>query len=295
MLRVLCVCTGNTCRSPMAEALLQREADRLGLPVSVSSAGLAAFSGDPASEHAVSVMAELGVDLSGHRARAVTPCLLEENDCVICMSERHRAALLPFVPAEKLVVPPGGIPDPFGGDEICYRRTRDALRAFLCQWLRAVSAPEVSLMTAADVPVVAALEKACFSTPWGEESIRAELENGNARVWVLSVCREIVGSVGVHTVLDEAEVMNVAVSPLFRRRGFGRLLLETALAYCKERGCAFLALEVRESNEAALALYCALGFTVCGRRKNYYQQPTEDALLLRCTLSEKKDDPLCES
>lgn len=295
MLRVLCVCTGNTCRSPMAEALLQREADRLGLPVSVSSAGLAAFPGDPASAHAVSVMAELDVDLSGHRARAVTPYLLAESDYVICMSESHRAALLPYVPAEKLVVLPGGVPDPFGGDEERYRATRDALQAFLCAWLAEVAAPVLAPLTEADLPAAAALEKACFSTPWSEESLRGELQNENARVWTLSVCREIVGYIGVHLVQDEAEVMNLAVLPAFRRRGFGRRLLQTALAFCRENGCVRLFLEVRESNEAALALYRSLGFTVCGRRKHYYQQPPEDALLLQCALSGEKDDPLCES
>ncbi len=295
MLHVLCVCTGNTCRSPMAELLLQTEADRLGLPVSVSSAGLAAFPGDPASANAVSVMAELGADLSAHRARAVTFYLLDESDFVICMSERHRAALLPYVSEEKLVVPPGGVPDPFGGDESVYRAARDALRAFLCGWLREIAAPALAPLCISDVPAVAALEKACFSTPWSENSLRGELENPNALVWVLRVCKEIVGYIGVHIAADEAEVMNVAVLPAFRRRGFGRLLLQTARARCEELGCACLWLEVRESNEPALALYRALGFAVCGRRKNYYQEPTEDALLLRCLLSGEKGEPPCES
>ena len=295
MLRVLCVCTGNTCRSPMAQSLLQTEIDRRGLPVAVSSAGLAAFPGDPATDHAVTVMAETGADLGAHRARPVTPYLLDESDYVICMSESHRAALLPYVPAEKLVVPPGGVPDPFGGDEETYRRTRDALQAFLLPWLDRVAQPVIAPLCEETVPAVAALEPRCFSTPWSEESIRAELKNEQAHLWTLSVCREVVGYIGIHLVLDEASVMNLAVDPAFRRKGYGKALLQTAVVFCERERCAFLTLEVRAGNDAAIALYRAMGFTERGRRKNYYQQPTEDALLLTRDFPEEKDDPSCES
>ena len=295
MLRVLCVCTGNTCRSPMAQALLQREADRLGLPVAVSSAGFAAFPGDSVSENTVTVMAETDIDLSAHRARALTPYLLDESDYVICMSESHRAALLPFVSKEKLVVPPGGVPDPFGGDEAVYRATRDVLEAFLIPWLHNVAQPVIEPLTEETVPAVAALERQCFSTPWSEESIRAELKNEQAHLWTLSVCRDVVGYIGLHLVLDEASVTNLAVAPAFRRKGYGKALLQTAVAFCEEQCCAFLTLEVRAGNTGAIALYSAMGFTERGRRKNYYQQPTEDALLLTRDFPKKKDDPPCES
>ena len=287
MLRVLCVCTGNTCRSPMAQALLQQLADRDGLPVQVRSAGLAAFPGDPASENAVLAMQELGVDLSAHRASALSAYLLDESDYVICMSSRHAAALAPYVPGEKLVVPPGGVPDPFGGDLDCYRKTRDSLHDFLARWLNDVSAPVISPLTAETVPGVAAIEQACFSTPWSEESIRQELNNDQALVYTLCVCKEVAGYLGAHIVLDEAYVTNLAVLPAFQRKGFGRRLLAAMIDACQKRKCAFLSLEVRESNNAAQALYRSCGFALCGRRKNFYEKPTEDALIFTREFSQE--------
>ena len=298
MLRILCVCTGNTCRSPMAQALLQHEADRRGLPLAVSSAGLAAFPGDSPSENAVLVMREWELDITAHRARPVTAYALEESDYVLCMSESHRAALLPYVPQEKLVVPPGGVPDPFGGDEAVYRRTRDALHAFLCDWLQDLASPVVAPLEEAGIPAVAALETACFSTPWSEDAVRAELQNENAHLLTLAVCGDIVGYIGVQIILDEAYVTNLAVAPAFRRKGYGRRLLEAAIALCESCGCAFLSLEVRASNEAAKALYASRGFTERGKRKNYYQKPAEDALILTRDFGKnqtEKDDPACES
>lgn len=279
MLRVLCVCSGNTCRSPMAQSILQLLADRQNLPLMVRSAGLAAFAGDPAAENAVLAMQEIGGDLSAHRARPVSAYMLDESDYVICMSSSHAAALRPYVPAEKIVVPPGGVPDPFGGDLNLYRQTRERLFAFLDPWLKTVSAPVISPLTADTVPAVAAIEQACFSTPWSEESIRQELENEQALVLTLSVCKETVGYIGMHIVLDEAYMTNLAVLPAFRRKGCGRRLLEEAVCACKKRQCAFLTLEVRESNEAAQSLYRACGFVLCGRRKRFYEKPTEDALI----------------
>lgn len=293
MVRVLCVCTGNTCRSPMAQALLQQAAQQQNLPLEAASAGLAAFAGDPASENAVCAMQELGIDLSAHRAHPLTRYALEQSDYVLCMSARHAAALAGLVPAEKLVVPPGGVPDPFGGELDLYRQTRDRLRSFLEQWLREISAPVIAPLSADAVPGVAAIEQVCFSTPWSEQSIREELQNGQALVLTLSVCKEVVGYIGVHIVLDEAYVTNLAVLPAFRRKGYGRRLLKAAMDACKQRDCAFLSLEVRVSNEAAKALYASCGFSERGRRKAFYEKPTEDALIYTCDFP-KKDDPVCE-
>ncbi len=130
------------------------------------------------------------------------------------------------------------------------------------------------------VSQIARLEAQCFSDPWSEKSIASELENPlslwlvaeeNGRVW---------GYVGSQTVLDESDMMNVAVDPGFRRQGIARALIETLIAELSKMGSRCLRLEVRVSNENARALYARMGFQQLGLRKNYYHNPKEDALIL---------------
>ena len=127
---------------------------------------------------------------------------------------------------------------------------------------------------------IAAIERQCFSTPWTEAMLEEVLYQDTASFLVAE--REdgfVVGYAGLQVVLDEGYIDNVAVLPDYRRQGIARRLVEV---YCRfgEMHLAFLTLEVRASNEAALALYHELGFLPEGRRKDYYTKPKEDALLL---------------
>lgn len=126
---VLFVCTGNTCRSPMAEGLMRDLLHRRGVSACVLSAGLAA-DGQPAATNAVAAMEEVGLDISRHRSRQLTREMIEAADVLAVMTDSQARALQSVgIPADKIRVLGEGIPDPFGGDMAVYRQTRDALQA----------------------------------------------------------------------------------------------------------------------------------------------------------------------
>ena len=128
---------------------------------------------------------------------------------------------------------------------------------------------------------IAELEKLCFADPWSEKSIASELGNIWS-YWVVALDGEqVVGYIGSQSSADESDVMNVAVHPDYRRRGIAESLIEVLIRELKNRGSHALMLEVRDSNEPAIALYEKLGFQQVGLRKNYYHNPKEHARILR--------------
>ena len=136
-------------------------------------------------------------------------------------------------------------------------------------------------MNESHVAQVAALEKICFSDPWSENSVASELKNPLSCWLVAEEDGKVVGYVGSQTVIDESDMMNVAVHPDHRRKGIAEALVVELVEALKKRESRCLTLEVRASNEPAKALYEKLGFTQVGLRKNYYRNPKEDALILR--------------
>ena len=136
-------------------------------------------------------------------------------------------------------------------------------------------------MNADHVVQIAELEKICFSDPWSENSIASELANKLALWLVAEVDGRVAGYIGSQTVPDESDMMNVAVHPDYRRRGIARKLMVALVDALKEKGVGSLALEVRQSNLPAIALYEQLDFHQVGLRPNYYRNPKENALILR--------------
>lgn len=139
----------------------------------------------------------------------------------------------------------------------------------------------ITIMCLEHVAQVAGLEKLCFADPWSEKSVASELTNPLS-LWLVALEGErVAGYVGSQTVLDETDMMNIAVHPDFRRRGLARELISALIAALQEKGSRCLTLEVRVSNTPARSLYEKMGFQQVGLRKNYYRNPKEDGCILR--------------
>ena len=139
----------------------------------------------------------------------------------------------------------------------------------------------ITSMDESHVPQVAQLEKVCFNDPWSENSIASELGN-KLSVWLVAVEDDkVIGYVGSQTVMGETDMMNIATHPDYRNQGVATKLINALIESLTKRGSHSLILEVRLSNSQAISVYEKQGFTEVGRRKNYYRNPREDALILR--------------
>ncbi|SCI63209.1 ribosomal-protein-alanine N-acetyltransferase [uncultured Flavonifractor sp.] len=135
-------------------------------------------------------------------------------------------------------------------------------------------------MDRSTVPDVAAIERECFSQPWSEDMLAEELYNDNAS-FIVAVADDgtVLGYAGLTVVLDEGYINNVAVRSQYRRMGVADALLGTFINFAEDH-LAFLTLEVRASNDKAISLYTKNGFVQEGRRKDYYKDPKEDAIIM---------------
>jgi ribosomal-protein-alanine acetyltransferase len=138
----------------------------------------------------------------------------------------------------------------------------------------------------ADAPALVAIERRSFGDPWSEASFREALSSTWNFVLVAQAARGVVGYLVGREAAGTGEVLNLAVSPEFRRRGVGEALLAAGLAIFRRSRMEEVFLEVRESNTSARALYARHGFRPVGQRSAYYRNPKEDALVLRLELSQ---------
>lgn len=140
---------------------------------------------------------------------------------------------------------------------------------------------ELRDMIPADVPVVAALERAAYTMPWSEATFRGLLRRRDAEMVTAHVDGVVIGYAAFWCVVDQGELGNISVSADWRGHGIGARLVEEVLHRAARRGVREVFLEVRPSNTVARRLYERLRFRPVGRRRNYYQAPVEDAIVLR--------------
>lgn len=275
MRNILFVCSGNTCRSPLCEVL----GNKLLPSFSFSSRALSGFSGDSASEGSIDAARRHSLDLSSHRSRVLSVEDIDKADEIICMTESHKAILSNILERlsikKDVTVLGGGIPDPFMGDsevyENCYNLIKNAI-------IFHFFGLEIAPISKEDISYLHLLEVNIFSIPWSEQAFSEFLENENNFGLVAKKNGKIVGYITGSSVLGEAEIYNIAVTLEERGKGIGRLLL---LEFEDRLTPKEIVLEVRKSNEGAIRLYEKLGYKTISERKNFYENPREDALMMK--------------
>ena len=144
---------------------------------------------------------------------------------------------------------------------------------------------EILPLTAAHISQAAEIERLCFSDPWSEKMLAEHLANPcSLTLAAVGDTGRLLGYVGLLAVVDEGYITNVAVRPDCRRQGVAAALLDALEAQGRARELTFLTLEVRQSNIPARALYEKLGYVQAGLRRNYYENPREDAVIMTKTL-----------
>ena len=146
----------------------------------------------------------------------------------------------------------------------------------------------IKKMEAQDIEEIANIEKECFSSPWSFQSLMNEIKNENAYFIVALKENKSIAYAGIHCIMGDCFITNIAVSAKNRRNGIGKKILNHLVKYAKEKDSNFITLEVRKSNIIAQNLYKKFDFKEIGFRKNFYSNPKEDAIIMTNYLNKKK-------
>ena len=285
--------------APAAKALFAMYAGSRCPEIPAESAGIfeAGRALQPDCRHAAEA---LGADFAGHEFKLLDEELFDSYDAVMCMTLAQVDGLLERFPgseAKVMCVDDTDILRPrlrmgwkkalervnaVCNDLSCQLRLEDEDEAHGGDEIAEVVVRTIGTENAGTcIPAIAALEREYFSLPWTEEQLSRYMERENSLFFAAFDGSKLVGYIGAAAVLDEMEIFNVAVAESHRRRGIGERLVCALLDAALEMGgIERVTLEVRAGNSGAIALYEKLGFEEVGRRKNYYEKPREDAVLM---------------
>lgn len=291
-MKILFLCSGNTCRSPMAEHLFKDFTSKNKLEnVLCESAGLHAIDGEKASQNAILVLKEVGLNLTKHRSRSLKNVNLKNYDLFAVMNKNYGKELInlgvelgDIYILNKLN---GGIMDPFGGDIEVYRKTRDLILSSFNDFYEFIKkfnilkSSKLCLAKESDLQNIYKIEKESYSDAWSKNSILSEILSKDSYFLVLKNGDIILGYACLKVHLDDSEILKVTTDPKFRNMGVGKILLNDIINFSKRKNIEKIILEVRESNALAIKLYASFGFKKIFLRKNFYSSPPEDALTMQ--------------